>query len=360
MKIKKQDLLKSMNLIIDISGKALSDSTLKNVLFDTSDGLKLRSTNNELSLQCEVEADLKKEESFCVDSSKLMSVLKAMPDDDIEIKKNKSSINLISGKSKLKISSTDSGMFPLIKFDDYQNSFSIDSDEMIMIIDKALTSISDTESRLMFTGLYANIESNKINWTGANGQRISVFSTESSQNEAKMIIPKKSLSLIKKVLSGLKGKVEINYDDRSFAILTDKMKFKTQLVESEYADISKLTVLSGSHKTATIERQDLINSIAMLRTVSGEKDSAIKMSFQENKIMFSIYSENEGGESELECDYSGEEMSIGVNIRFLHESILTFDECEKVNINILNETSPIILTADNLPDFKSAMMPMRF
>ncbi len=359
MKTTKQELLKAMSLIIDISGKPLSDSMMKNVMFDTSIGLLLKSTNSELSLQCKVNAEVK-EDSFCVDAAKLLNVVKSLPTDEIEIKKNKASVNLISEKSKLKIGSVDAGLFPLIKFADYENSFKIDADLLIMIIDKTFTSISDNDARLMFTGLYADIESNKINWTGANGQRISKITTESSQNESKMIIPKKSLTLIKKILSGLKGEVEINYDDRSFAIFTDTMKFKTQLVESQYASIDKLTEINERHQKATFDRKELIGSISMLRTVSGEKDSAIKLILSQGKMMLSIYSDTEGGESEVDCDYSGEDLTIGINIRFLHESIQTFDECEKVTINIMNDTSPIVLSSDNIPDFKSVMMPMRF
>jgi DNA polymerase-3 subunit beta len=215
-------------------------------------------------------------------------------------------------------------------------------------------------------GLNLNIvDKNLIKWTGADAFRICQYNTElDSPLEANgnIIIPKKSLLEIRKILEFDNDKITVLFDENTFQISVNQIMFKTRLIEAEFPNLDRLLVINNEN-TVEVKKTELINAVRILNTFTeGDSKSVMKLTVSDGKILVESQKLEFGeGNDEIVCEYSGNEIKIGLNIKFFLDALHAFESSldESIIIHITSTEVPVMLRCNGWENFKTVLMPVR-
>lgn len=369
IRIDRSILLEALQVAVTISPKITSEPIIANILLGTEgdDNISIKATNHENSVSGVFEATVEQQGNICVNTSKFFNIVKEFRANLVEIESTPQNWVYIScGHSKIKLPGVEPDQFPVIEFRKTEKEFSLPPSILKKAIDRTYFAIGDNESRKNLMGLNLNIvSSNLIRWTGADSFRISQYNTELEEDifaEGNIIIPKKSLPDIKRILEYSNGKITASLDDSIFQIFSGSVKYKTRLIEAEFPNLDRL-VNAATKYSVNISKEELINAVRILSTVTeGDQKSVVKLTFQEEQVILESQKLEFGeGNDVIACDYMGEPMSIGLNIRFLLDAIQVFDPAESENIvlNMSRPDTPFIVSCEDWENYRTVLMPVK-
>jgi DNA polymerase-3 subunit beta len=370
IRIKKKLLLEALQMVVNISSKNTSAPIINYVLLKTKENgfLNIKATNYDTAFSGNFEADISEPGEICLSSFKLFNLVREFQSEDIFFKSTPQNwVFINSGKSKIKLPGVASGLFPEVKFKDLKNKISLAGSIFKKVIDRTSFSIGDNDARKSLTGLNIKITSeNQIRWVSADGYRMSQVLTKTEIPpgvEGNIIVPKKSLIEIKKVLDYRDNNVEISFDNNTFQLFSDKIKFKTQLIEKDYPNLEKL-LENKNTKNIKVSKKELINSVRILSHISDDDDqiSLLKLTVKEGLIVIESQKLELGeGNDEIQCDYFDEPFSMGMNTRFLMEALQIFESTanDKIIFNVTGVLAPLVIQSDDWEDFKTVLMPAK-
>ncbi|MCP4297260.1 MAG: DNA polymerase III subunit beta [Proteobacteria bacterium] len=367
--IKKSILLEALQLIVNISPKATSEPIINNVLFQSGEqkSIEVKATNYDNSFFGEFDAEVLEPGSICVNTSKLFNLVREFQDDYISIKSTPQNwIYLSSGRTKIKLPGVEPDLFPIIDFKELQNKFSLPGTVFKKAIERTFFAIGENEARKNLMGLNLKLlPESQIRWMGADAFRISQVLTNielPSLSVGDIIIPKKSLTEIRRILEFRDNNVEISFDDNTFQVFSEKVKFKTRLIETDYPNLDDLVRKIGPI-FVRMAKKELINSVRILYRVSDEDPNAVlKLTLNEGILLIESQKLEHGeGNDQISCDYAGETMSVGLNIKFLLDGLQVFEGSsgDTINLNLTGPTDPFVIQSDEWDDFKTILMPVK-
>ena len=369
--IERDILLEALQLIVSISPKSTTDPIINNVLLETNqiddeDYLQAKATNYDKSFLGNFRVNILEPGQLCMNAARLFNLVREFRESEVQISSTPQNwVFLVCGHSNVKLPCIDPGLFPVIEFKTLENQITISGEAFKIAIDRTFFTIGENESRKNFMGLNLQIkDGKKICWTGADGFRISRFYTElPDETDAigNIIIPKTSLSDIKRILAAKKGNVRIGFNENEFQVVTELIKFKTRLIEADFPNLDTLINSVGSI-TLHISKDEFTNAVKIISTLTeGDPNAFLKLTLQEGKMSINSQKLDFGeGKDEIFCDYSGKEIRIGLNIRFLLEAMTAFDSIlgDHILINLFESVSPFSIYCEEWEHFKTMLMPV--
>jgi len=370
--IEKNVFIEALQLIVNISPKISSEPIINNVLLETVESddeqlLQVKATNYENTFLGHFRCEIDEPGQICVSTNKLFNLVREFKSDKIFINATPQNwVFLTSRNSKVKLPGVDPNHFPVIEFKELENKIEFPGEILKSAIDLTYFAIGENESRKSLMGLNLEIVSpNKIHWTSADAYRICQYQTEiekTIEGSGNIIIPKKSLVEIKRIIDFSDETLSISFTENTFQITTQQIKFKTSLIEAEYPNLNSLintTILNPLQ----VKKEEIINAVRILNTINdSDTNSIMKISVQQGKMILESQKREFGeGNDEIECDYSGEAMIVGLNIRFFLDALQIFEASgdDIIYINISDPSAPITLYCEEWNYFKTILMPVK-
>jgi len=367
--IERSIFFEALLLIVNISPKKTSDPIIYNVLLeaDEDNTLHVKATNYESFFEGKFPCRVNAPGKICVSTGKLFNLVKELWDKHVHINSTPQNwVFLSSGNSKVMLPGVSPEHFPVVEFKDLQKTIAIPKVFLRSAIDLTYFAIGENESRKSLMGLNLEIaDRDMIHWTGADSYRISQFKsrlTNPVEESGSIIIPKKSLPEIKRIIEFSSDTVNVSFDNNTFQILTEQIKFKTSLIEADYPNLNGL-INTPALNTLQVSKSEVISAVRLLNTLTDSDGTAImKIILQPGKMVLESQKMEFGeGNDEISCDYSGKEISIGLNIRFFLDALQIFDSSSDVTIylGISGPEAPISIYCDEWSNFKTILMPVR-
>jgi DNA polymerase III subunit beta len=372
IRIQKEILWEVLQLVVSISPKSGSEQIVNHVLLETKDDpvdpvLMIKATNYENTFSGRVPAEIEMPGSICVNNNKLFNLVKEFRGEMIELHSTPQNwVYLTSQNTKVKLPGIEPEQYPLIEFIESTQCFQIPGNMLKTAIERTYFAVGDNPSRKSLMGMNMEISpTHQIYWTGADAFRIAQFRTRLPNEvdcSGNLIIPKKSLNEIKRNIEYSGGLITVSFNENTFQIVTDKIKYRTCLIEAEFPNLSGLIERTGQYPLI-IHRQSLINAVKILSTVTdGDANSVMKLIVGRDKVLLESQKLEFGeGNDEIDCIYDGQEMVVGLNIRFFLELLQVFENSEDdmITIMLTDPIAPLVVQCEDWKDFKTILMPVK-
>jgi DNA polymerase-3 subunit beta len=182
-----------------------------------------------------------------------------------------------------------------------------------------------------------------------------------SAKNASFIVPRKPLGLLKSALTGQKSKVKIDYNDANAFFTFDNFSLICRLIDGRYPNYEAVIPHDNPNRLS-ISRDSFLNSIRRVSIFSNKSTHQVKLKITGSELTISaedVDYNNEGNER-LTCEYSGQDMEIAFNARFLSDMLNNMG-CETVNLEMSLPNRAGILTpseAESTPDENVLMLVM--
>lgn len=291
--------------------------------------LKLTVSDLETTIFSTLEVQGHEDGKIAVRGKILSDTLKAIPDQPVQFTKEEDSNTLViqTNNGEYKLACDDFEEFPEIPDTQISQTVEIPIQTMKKGIENTIFATSNDEMRQAMMGVYISIEQDKLVFVATDAHKLVkyTFFDVHSEVEGSIIIPKKSLALVNLALEG-KGTAQLNFSSSHVFIQSGNTEIACRLIDATFPNYNGV-IPTNNHNILTIQRKALLNSLKRISIYANKSTNQIVLDLQNDKIEIQAqdldYS-NEAHET-LPCQYSGDEMQIAYNSKFLIEMLGVLD-----------------------------------
>ena len=355
-----------------VAGKIISsknnEAILSNFLLEVKDDqLTITSTDNETTLRSKIAlADAEGEVSVAIPTT-ITDSLKEFIDQPLsfDINTENMSISIKTETGEYKCIGQNGSIYPqtpAMKEDSFRCT--VKASVLLNGINKTGFATSNEDSRPALTGILCTFDEKGLTFAATDAHILArVIKSENQYSEnCQFILPKKSASILKSILTNDEEDVEIMADDTNITFILANHTIICRKIEGKFPNYERIIPQDNPYELI-VDRTSLLNSIKRVYSFTGRDTTGlVKLQITTNKIhLFSqdlFY--NTSGNDSINCQYGGEDIKIGFGAPTLIK-ILNSMSTKEIKIQLKNpQSSGIILPLENEPneDLLILIMPM--
>lgn len=370
LKMDKKDLLSLIARAQNIVEKRNTMPVLVNILLEAKGAsLKVFATDLEVSLTDESPAQVLSEGKVAVNAKSFFDIVKELPDGEVLLEKKDNNWLKITQRAAefniVGISPEEYPVFPGFTTDEFMQ---IEPDVFKEMIEKTIYSVSNDETRYHLNGVFfeKQAQGDKVVYrmVATDGHRLSLVDragSDSKSNDGKsqgVIIPRKGLNEIRKLLETTEDKMEMAIEGSQLIVRTGSTVLMIRLIEGKYPNYQQL-IPQNLAQLLLVDRESLLASLKRVSLLSNAKSKGVTLSLKAGKLEITSNNPELGdAREELEVDYSGKEMKIGFNAKYILDVLNSMNE-EKVQVEFNDQLSPGLMRPQNDKSYTCVVMPMR-
>ena len=315
---------------------------LENFLFNVKDGhLEITASDSELTLRTQIEVENAVEEGkIAVPAKHMMDLLKELPDQPLSIATiNDSSFicSWASGESTL----------PYFPAEDYPEITGTDetavtiqfpAQSLVDGISSTIYATADDEIRPAMNGILFDIDTASTTLVASDSHKLICYTTKDVQasEKASFILHKKPAGILKAIIGKDEENVDISFDSKNAVFKFGQTVVICRLVIGKYPKYRDVIPQNNS-TILRINRVQLLNTVKRVSVCSTKASNHLTFDLKSGSIMvsardlgFSI-----AAHETIECQYDGEDLSIGFKSPFIIE-ILSNMSCGELVMKFLD------------------------
>ena len=282
----------------------------------------------EKGLRCAVECKIFKEGKYVISGSKILQIVRALPDGEVTIDIDSSLRAVISGgNSSFEISVAPGEDFPTMPMFKGDRRYQIPQHMLRRMINETIFAAAQNDQRAALNGELMKISNGEITLVACDSSRLSCISSEASVDvpECEIIIPAKFLSELSRMLKDTEDEATMIIGNKHIIFKLDDLYFFCRMIESKYLDYKR--VIPRSFETVAyvcphelrgaIERASIISEDKL----GGNSKAQVKFVVGDNKIDISAVSTSGSIFESVGAAITGEEVTIGFNCRYLLDAL---------------------------------------
>lgn len=310
---------------------------LENFLFELEPNkLTVTGSDLETSMITEIVVDAKESGKIAVPAKILLDILKSLPEQPVTIDMDDETytVEISSDNGRYKLTGENANDFPKVPSSEgVDDSIDMPSDVLNTAINKTIFATSNDELRPAMTGVYANLKDSNVTFVSTDGHRLVKYTRVdvTSQKDANIIIPKKSLNLVKNSLPLDGTNVLIKFNTQNAFFSFEGTEIICRLIDERYPDYDNVIPVDNPNKL-TIDRKEFLNSVKRIAIFANKTTYQIRLKIAGSELHVSAEDldfSNEANER-LTCQYDGEDIEIGFNAKFLTEILSNLESKEVI------------------------------
>ena len=299
--------------------------------------LTITAADNEVRMETFVEvADHEGEGSLAINAKNLLDPLRELPDQPLtfEINDDNLEVYIYYHNGKYNFIGMKGEEYPQPKeLNDTALTLIFDSQILLSGINRTVFATADDELRPVMNGIYFDINTEHLTFVASDGHKlVKVTSSDVKAPErASFILPKKPANLLRNVLPREDGEVEVTFDENHAVIKLTKYNMVCRFVEGRYPNYNSVIPTANPNKV-TLDRLNFLNAVKRVSVFSNPSSNLVKMQLSEDKIIITAQDIDylTAAEEVINCQYSGNAMSIGFKAPFLIDILNNIPSTEVV------------------------------
>lgn len=337
----KSELLSAIIPAAGISQIKNTLTTIEGLLFECPPDIKMGDFDGDPADMCRISAfDLEKglrtslkckiyeEGKYVINASKILQIVRALPDGEITIEIDSSLRAVVSGgNSSFEISVSPGEDFPTMPMFKGDRRYTFPQHIIRDMINETMFAAAQNDQRPAYNGEFLKIADGRATFVACDGNRLSCVSAEVDPDspECEIIIPAKFLGELSRMLHDSEDEVTMIIGNKHIIFKIDTIYFFCRMIESKYLDYEKVlprsfgaeAYLSPAELKAALERASIISEDKL----GGNSKAYIKMVFAGDKIDISCVSTSGSIFETVPAAITGDEMTIGFTCRLLLDAL---------------------------------------
>lgn len=361
--ISRAALLQNIQRCQNIVEKRSTNAILSNLLLTAANGaLEIIATDLQIGIRSRAQTQVRKEGEVTVSARKLFDIIKELnADSDVELQAESSFMEIRSGRSKFRLSTLPAIDYPGLPDNDTELTFSVDGARLANMIAATGFAMSSDETRKYLTGtLFETSPQSGLRLVATDGHRLALAESMLSQpaDAHKCIVPRKTVLEIRKMAEEAEGEVSLSIGKRQVRLETGNHLLTSKVIDAQFPVYSDV-IPSGNSEQALVNRTAMDQVLRRSMIVANEFTHDVRVQFSDNTMfVVACNTEQEQAEEQIDAEYSGRDITIGFNGRYLRD-VLGAVNSERVRIQLKDELSPVLILEEGHDQAKYVVMPMR-
>lgn len=357
-----------------VSGKNANLPILNNILFraDVS-GLKLTTTNLDLTVTCTVRGKVDQPGEYTVPAKLITEYVGLLPDDRVDIDLLDTALSLVCGKATTKMNGLPANDFPLVPGLTGGRTFRVAPALLDAALGQTLFAVSTSEARQILTGALLAFDSatKKVTVAATDSYRLGERAVELvgdiPDGERRVVVPARALGEVRRILGVLRDavdapeQVEIEVGENQVAFRMGGVELLTRTIDGVYPDYRQI-IPTGFVTEVTLDRVELMQAVRRAALFSKAGLFDVRIGFHPDAKEITLLATDVGrGEHAVSVrgEVTGKENVMTLNYRYLLDGLAAMSTPQVV-VKVIDATNPcLLLPKDDAADYCYIVMPIR-
>ncbi len=296
----------------------------------------------------------------------LLDILRAMPAGEVtlSLKDQRLVVQSEVRKSRFTLPTLAAEEFPtLANMQDKETSFTLSQRAFRTLLAQTHFAMAQQDIRYYLNGLLLVLEGNKLSAVATDGHRLAWASTTLEQaptgtaSRQEWIIPRKTVLELQRLLEDLDDPLSIEVGATQVKFAFNEVELISKRVEGKFPDFQRV-IPTGYNNTFSIKREDLLQTLQRAAILTSGKFRGVRCAIESGQLSIAFSSpDQEDVQEDLNIEYQGPSVSIGVNIGYLLD-VLSNLKVETLQLSFGDSSSSLLFTIEG-QEFKYIVMPMR-
>ena len=299
---------------------------LDNFLFEINNNkLVLSSSDLESTMTSEIEIESNSTDKIAISAKLLTDILKTFSEQPLTfIKTDNNTIEISASNGKYSLAYLNGDEFPkqVEVLDAHETK--INGSDLGIAINSTIFASGTDDLRPVMSGVFFQFNSESLKFVATDAHKLVKFETSKyTANEvSEFIIPKKPLQILKGILQGENSELTIQHNDSNAKFIFDKSSITCRLIDGKFPNYEAV-IPKDNPNVLTIDRQLFLNSARRVSIFSNKTTNQIRLKLAGTLLNISAedFDFSNKADENLECQYSGDDIQIGFNSKFLIEML---------------------------------------
>lgn len=319
----------------------------------------INSTDLEMSVRAEMEADVSESGSTVVSGRLIGDVVKSLPAGTVTVETGDKYLTVKTQAGEYRIREMMPEDFPQIPKWEGESVLKASGGEFVSAVQQTARASSSDEKRPVLTGTLME--------KGDGGSTIKLVSTDSyrlSWKEVEVsgsstgwedcIIPTKTLNEVARLAGTAEDDIEIKMQDKQVMFKIGDMVVSSRLIEGQFPNYRQL--VPKGEKTGLKVNKGEFSGVVKRALIFGHN---MRLGVYGDHLTISTETPEVGNSrEEVSAEIQGEEMEIGFNGLYLMDGIASI-ETENVEIRLEDPQKPALMKNDESDKYSYILMPVR-
>jgi len=365
--VNQQDLQKSLGYCQGVIEKRSTLPILSNILIEAANSkLKITATDLDLIFVNEISNIKIFDEGKTTTSSSIMfDIVRKIPSGSQINCENtgEGKLQLESNKSLFNLNSINASEFPITDENFNENEFTINSKDLLKLLNKCKFSISNDETRHYLSGIYLHQteveDKNYLTAVATDSHRMSIskIRLEKKIDFDPIILPKKTIFQLCSLLDSYDGDVKVSNVKSKIKFELNNSILISKLIDGKFPNYIQV-IPKNNQKKLEIDLKLFLNSVDRVASVSLDKKDGVKFNLSKDTLDLSVNNTNSGDGKETLSVKFDHELEISFNSRYLIDVASQLDG-DRVEIFFNDTGSPALIKDPGDFDSIFVVMPMK-
>lgn len=368
--IKKELLLKGINIVEKNIGRNLTLPILNNILLKTNRNfLNFISTDLETALYVEVSAKIETQGSIVISPKVISGFLNNIPDDNISITLKDKVLSLEQKNFKVSLKGEEDKDYPLLPKLNKNKYFTVNSNTLIEGLNQTINTVSLSDLKPELTGILFSIDKDEIKLASTDSfrlseKKVSLKNTHNIDFE-KVILPHKTIQEIIRNYQNTNEDLFI-FIEKNQIIIENKennnihIRIISKTIEGEYPEYSQIIPKEFLTK-ATTSKKEFLQQIKAASPFSSRIND-VKLKILDKKIEINSQNYDIGEfKSFLNASIKGEikeTKELVFNYQYLLDGLNNI-KGDEVSFKFFKTDGPVVFESTEFKDYFYILMPIR-
>lgn len=329
---------------------------LQGVLIEvTGQTMRVTGTDLEVTVRTELEVEVMEDGATVIPARLASEAVRKLPPGAVVLQAADGEIEITGGGPQFKFREMPADDFPKLTDPDLTGAVEVDGDAFTEALAQVSVAASHDDARPILTGVFFENEGGALRMVATDSYRLAVRDLPAMHADLAGLVPVKALRELKRTVGSSKLKVAMGAREATFA--SERGTLTARLIEGTFPNYRQLIPESYPNRV-TVDRDSLLAAVDRASLVA-EDHIPVRLMLREGGLDLSVTRQDVGGEAEhVEAGYSGDEMTIAFNSRYLNDglSVLQGDD---VILDLMDPLKPGVLRGSDSEEFLYLLMPVR-
>ncbi len=320
-------LLKELQGISGVLSTSNTLPILDNFLFEINEkSLTVTVSDLETTMTTSLEIEAKDKGKAAIPAKLLLDTLKSLPDQPLTFTIDDANfgVEISSDYGKYKLSGFNGDEFPKSPELADPSSTNIKGSVLAEAINKTIFATSSDEMRPVMCGVFCQLSKDDVTFVATDAHKLVRYrrTDVGASAAADFILPKKPVTLLKNLLGSYDEDVKLEFNQSNASFTFGNKKLVCLLIDGKYPNYEAVIPSKNPNKLV-IDRSAFLGSIKRVSIFANKTTHQVRLKISGSELTISAEDldfSNEANER-LTCNYTGEDMEIGFNSKFLSEML---------------------------------------
>jgi len=369
----KKNLVRLLQRCQGVADKRSTMPVLANVLLNADEGeLRVAATDLYVSVSGRMEAKVNRPGSVALPAKDLFDRIKAMPEGDIHLVVNEGGstvIQAVASARRYTLHGLPGADFPALPTPaEDAPELELPADTLRKLISRTHFSVSNDETRPHLNSALFQCAQDRVRMVTTDGHRLSKMEivVEGLQAKTTMLLPLKAINELRR----LSDEAALSDPVQSFVKISQTgpnaffdiadIRFSVKLVDAQFPPYEQV-IPAVTDRAVRVPRLPLFEALKAVGLAASDRTGGVKLAASDGILRVTSESPESGnGFDQVEVDYSGPDITVGFNARYLQDVLGAMDS-DEVTLGLSGELDPaVVKPGDSERDlYVAVVMPMR-